>query len=194
MIKEYEIKILDFFQLAVPSIKESVYAEKEDLFEVYNKRKLSPSFYYHRIADTLTLTKSITVSTDKEPTPPPNGVTATKFFIVPMKYYGYIMVEKQSDLLDKMAELRFYWDENPYLQVPITLELPTDIPVALRLLYIKVVEIRSIKEDKGPLRCIECSWESQLYLSKQEIQKLFTKVVVNVNNQVTKEFNKPNTP
>jgi len=195
MIAKYEIEIIEYLKRAIPSLKQTVYAEKEELFEVFNASKLTPAFYYNRTAELNTLSKIIKIPSFEPRTEgqiEAGTKSVTSFYPLPFNYKGYILVEKQIDLQTFMADLRFYWGANPYLYIQYLAAPEEPIPVGLRLLYIKIEEIRSNQENKGPLRCIEFSWNSQLFISKEEALKLFTKINVIVNSTVNKEFDLPN--
>ena len=49
MIELFEKRLEDYFKLAIPELKQIAYAENDDLFEAFNKKKLTPSLYFKQI-------------------------------------------------------------------------------------------------------------------------------------------------
>ena len=83
-----------------------------------------------------------------------------------------------------MSDLRFYWYRNPYLQVNLT-GFKSSLPVQLRLLYIKLEELRSTRDDKGPIRYIHFKWQTQQYLSSKIELPTYSEIQISVvvNNE-----------
>jgi len=175
MIKEFEIEFLKFVNRAIPTVKSAIYAEKDILFEAFNNVKKFPSFYFNREVDQLILAKGVPVY---------DGGDVTTFFVAPINYEGSILVEKQAECLQFMSDLRFYWYRNPYLQVNLT-GFKSSLPVQLRLLYIKLEELRSTRDDKGPIRYIHFKWQTQQYLSSKIELPTYSEIQISVvvNNE-----------
>lgn len=176
MIFNYEREILNFIRQVIPNLKQAVYSEKEEILEMMFKSIEYPSFYYMRTTEPYPLAKFIPVQETS------NG-TVTKFYPYLVTYRGTVLLEKQHELQLLMNKLRFYWNENPYMNVKWPNE-DENLSVALRLLYIKLEEVRNNKDDKGALRYLEFGWQSQLFLSDEKDYKTFKSVNLTINGDI----------
>lgn len=174
MIVSYEKEFLRFVNSAVPNVKAAIYAEKEELFETFNKVKKYPAYFFSRSAEEWAHAKAITVG---------EGSDVTTFIPYTVNYKGFFLLEKQSEVAQLMKDFRFYWLSNPYLSVPWP-TVTDSLPVGLRLLYIKIEELRSNKDDKGPLRYLECSWQSQLFIDKNTLMPTYKGLLITINNDI----------
>lgn len=174
MIQNYETKLLVYINSAVPTVNAAIYAERELLFEAFETVNKYPAFYFSRELEPWALTKSIDIR---------EGITKLTMFPQLLNYKGVILLEKQSEALALVNTLRFYWKENPYLTIKWG-DPEIDLTIALRLLYIKVEEIRNNKESKGPLRYVEFAWQSQLFFDKDVEVPTYTEIKITINNTI----------
>lgn len=189
MIEDYEKEMIEFFKRAITDLKLVDYAEEEEIFELYNVNTVYPALYYSRMNEEQAMTKAL--KTTQDDPAQDYKKDSTSFFVVPMKYKATVMIKTQKDALKVQNDLRMYWRRNPYLLVATNLLGEENIRVGLRFLYIKIEEKRNNKNEKGPLRIVECGWMVQLYLTSQEKVPVIKNIKVTVNNEYPKEFNLP---
>lgn len=153
MIYDYEGRILKYINEIIPAIKELTYAKEPELFgSMVQVTKLPAFLYYRQVSDW-----SYPFKYDV----PSKAFDYANFVVVPQTYIGRIYVATMQQAFFVAHLIRFAWHKNPYVKIPYNGE---DLRVSLRLLYIKVDEDRQVNDKKGPLRYVEFSWSSQLFM------------------------------
>ena len=110
-----------------------------------------------------------------------DATSSGRYVPVNQAYIARIYFTQTSDVLAMASKLRFFLEDNPYVKVKYYCG---PIEVALRLLYIKVDEDSNVSDKKGPIRYLEFSWNSQLFLDDVDTQKwgLVEKVKIYLND------------
>lgn len=165
MIYQYEAKVLEHVNRAVPEIKLATYANNIDMFTSMSKVVKYPSLLYSR-QETNWEFPAIHYTVDKVP---------EYYSPFEQEYIARIYVANQADALKIAGDLRFYWLRHSYVKVPVFDYLLT---VALRLLYIKVSEERSGNDKIGPQRFVELSWKSRLFYTRRENEEAYQRSLV----------------
>lgn len=157
-IYNYEAAILSYINGCFPQIKLATYARQDELFNAMNNIKLFPAFYYNRDVTSWELNRKLDIID-----------AGKKYSFVQFKqeYKGYLLVENTDFQFDAATKLRFYWKDCCKVKVAWPIE-DNYIDVQLRLLYIKLDEIRRPDDKKGACRVVEFSWYSQLFVDNIE--------------------------
>lgn len=173
MIYEYEARVLEHIRKAVPEIELATYAKEQDMLSSMSQVTKYPSFFYHRSEDPWSFPPTWQVNKDG---------TYISFAPLPETYTGKIVLANVFDTMHVARVLRFFWIKNAYVQVPVKFGSDVDsVEVGLRLLYIKIGEERSIVDKKGPLRYVEFSWSSQLFIDDNDLDPIVYGLVEEVH-------------
>ena len=176
MISEYEVEIAKFFKRAVPDLKELIYANSFSDLDRDMSIKYYPSGYFTRQESDMVFPKRM----DVQDTCRTHVVTS--FFQNEYIYSARIYVEKQIEALNLQNQIRFYFADNPQVLLPWP-EKDDVLQVQLRFLYIKVIDERTNKDQKGARRCVEVSWRSVLAITKDYRPKVINKIILRVNKE-----------
>lgn len=152
MIVSYEKAFVEWLYSFDKSIRDVMFSDEEDILLSNYPMLRYPSVIFSREATDFTATYLPVVI----------GKFKVRFQPVHQVYHGKIILEKQEQALNFATKLRFYWDNHPYLSVPFDNE---EIPVGLRLLYIRVESERDDLQTKGAKRVVKFSWFSDLFMN-----------------------------
>lgn len=175
MIYEYEACVLRHINKAIPEIKLASYAKDPEMFGSMAKIKDTPALLLYREVTEWTFPYIYKFLDRAER-------RYARFSSFHQSYVGRIYVTKNSDAFEISNILRFYLNENAYINVPW---LEESVRVGLRLLYIKVEQDRSVTDPKGPQHYVELSWSSQLFtddVDRKQVSALVEDVHICVNN------------
>ena len=159
LLYNYEGAFLKHLNKCFPNIKLATYASDEDLLLALSDIKLFPAFFYSRQESDWSNNKILSIR---------EGTEVYKFCQFEQTYSGSIVVEDQREAQRIASALRFFWEENSKLSVNWP-DKDTVLEVQLRLLYIKIKELRRPNDKKGACRIVEFSWKSQLFQNPSEI-------------------------
>lgn len=185
MIYEYEACVLKHINKAVPAIKMATYAKEPDMFGALAQVKEVPSLLYFRDVMDWNFPYTYTFLDIAER----KYASFNKFS---QNYVGRIYVVSNKDAFSIASKIRFYWNENSYIDVPWNKEF---IRVALRLLYIKVDQDRSVKDPKGPNYFVEFGWSSQLFMDnidKDQVDAIVDEINIYLDNGAVKVMSDSN--
>lgn len=152
MIYEYEASILKYINKCIPEIREASYAKEDDMLRMLSSITKYPAFFYNRSESEYQFPKSF-------------NVEAVEFIPIEQVYTARIITANVREAFIYCNKLRFYCQHNPYIFV---MWGETHIKIAMRFLYIKLVDERDNSNTKGPKRVIEWSWRSNLFLDFED--------------------------
>lgn len=157
ILYEYEANILGLINAIFPNIKIATYATEDNIFEMMRAVVKFPAFFYHRENADWTFNKQFHIL---------DGVEKASFVPYEQKYKGRILVENQGQAITFANKLRFGIAKHPYITVHFPTKNEEDaVDVQFRLTSISVGEDRAQEDDKGAMRYVEFSWQSQLFMS-----------------------------
>lgn len=157
MIYAYESEILKYINNIFEDITETVYAPNETIFNMMQSVTHFPVSYCTRAETEWVNNKVLHVTED-------DYKCSAMFVPYEQEYTGRILVENQGKAIEMANKLRFAIHKNPKVSI-MWPELGDQLPVAIRLLYIKVSELRNPTDTKGACRFVEFKWKSTLFQS-----------------------------
>lgn len=160
LVLQYESAVLEWFNRAIPALKEAVYAESIDAVLSRDSIVKYPSMVYTRVSSDMELPRPFDVFEDGVC----GGVVShMRCFSWEQEYLAKIVVERQADALRVANELRQCWSHDSYVFVRHTdSDAPT--PVGLRFLGLRIDSERSNLDKVGACRVVNVRWKSQLIL------------------------------
>lgn len=166
MLIRYETEILKYFNRAIGLTSFRNTTEDQVLKEIAVSKKY-PCGIYWRNETTFDVVGNQKYVDDLE--------TKTRTYITPYQqvYTARIYFEKEQQVYANCVKLREFWRRNPYIHVKYPQD-DTFVRVALLLTYIKVGVDRQAIDKIGAQRYVECSWQSNLFMSDIMRQGFYT--------------------
>lgn len=186
MVEAYERAVLEWFSVALPSIRDMVYGESEESLLAKKMHLVYPCLLYYRISEEKTLEKGIPYY---EPGDVDNRASKHVMFQMPQTYEASLYLNDEKDLYKVANVLRQKWYRESY----VTLRYPTEsdqMRVGMRLLSFRLDSERSGVEPKGPKRVIRMRWSSTLILEAIQIVPRYSgfRLTLNANDERLKVF------
>lgn len=167
MLQLYEDKLTENLNNVIYGIQTTVWGEEQKAFLMEEKQISYPSLLIQRIAKEFPLTKSVDIETESG---------TAKLFQLDLDFVGRIFIKKHKTQNISMKDVRFFFEENPYVEVLHNGEI---VPIGMRFLYIRLNTVRDSMDDKGPMRVIEFSWKSYVPIFKEtEWESLLSSVKI----------------
>ena len=167
LLYQYEAAVLEFFNTCFPEIKTAALITSADVTPAMTQVLKYPY---------LVITRDIPQWKFYPVWRPRLDATYSKYSPIDVVYSARIYFQSQVDIISAASQLKFYWNKDSYIMVPLGSD--ESVRVALRLVNMTLGEERPSNDLRGAKRYIEVSWQSSLFWYETKAAKLVKEVRV----------------